>query len=446
MRFLKLTALAVSGLMVLSFSASTMAQDHPLGMEDRAKIRDAWLMDRLENVVPALMEREGIDAWVLIAREYNEDPVVKTMLPATWLGARRRMVLMFLNHGGERGVERIAASRYDVGEYFKGSWNPEETPNQWDRVRDILVKFNPTKIGLNISEDWQHADGLTYNEHTRFVGAIGPKLASRIVSAEKVAVGWLETRTAMEMKVYPEIMAEAKAIIAEGFSNKVIVPGKTTTNDIVWWFRDRIRAQGYITWFHPSVDIQRSKADHKKYGTTAANPGPIQPGDVIHCDFGITYLGLNTDTQQMGYVLRPDERDVPAGIKKALLNGNKVQDALTRNIKTGRTGNEILAQALKEAREEGLRPSIYTHPIGFHGHAAGTTIGMWDKQGGVPGDGDYPMHPNTAYSIELSSTSTVPEWDGNDLRIALEEDGFYTGSSFRYINKRQTKYHLIKSK
>ena len=235
-------------------------------------------------------------------------------------------------------------------------------------------------------------------------------------------------------------------IIKEGFSSKVVTPGVTTTDDLVWWFRQKLTSLGLITWFHPSVAIQRSDStsfEHLRSFSNRPKDDVVQPGDLLHVDFGITYLRLNTDCQQHAYVLKPGETDAPASIKKAFSNSNRLQDILTSNFKTGRTGNEILLASLQQAKSEGINPSIYTHPLGFNGHAAGPTIGMWDMQQGVPGSGDYKLYPKTAYSIELNSGTFIPEWK-KEIRIMLEEDGYFDGSGFRYIGGRQQNLHIIK--
>lgn len=417
--------------------------EHIKPLREQAEIHDRVLRHRLDTLIPELMRREGIDAWVIIGREYNEDPILRTMLPATWLNARRRTVLLFIDHGDARGVERLAAARYAVGDLFPGAWNPEEQPDQWARIAELLNEADPARIALNYSDDYALADGLTFSESEALRSALPRRLERRLVSAEELAVGWLETRTEMEMDLYGEVMDVALAIIAEGFSAEVVKPGETSTSDLAWWFRQRVNDLGLKTWFHPSIEVERSDRSLAEIADQDLNPELLYRGDHIHIDFGITYLGLQTDTQQNAYVLREDESALPESLAFALREGNRLQDVLTDNFQVGRTGNEILSMSRREAQEAGLNPIIYTHPIGLHGHAAGTTIGMWDQQGGVAGSGERPLHANTAYSIELTALVDVPEWSSAPMRMKLEEDGFYDGNEFRYIRPRQTSYYLI---
>ena len=418
-----------------------------LSLRERAEVIDRWLERRLETVVPEIMRREGVDLWIVAAREYNEDPVIETMLPATWMAARRRTVLILHDPGPGQPIERLAAARYDIGP-FPRAWDPEQQPDQWGRVAEIVAERDPGRIALDRSGTFALADGLTGTEYDALMAALPPMYRNRVVSAERLAIGWLETRTSEEMEVYPQIVRIAHRIIAEGLSSQVIQPGVTTTEDVVWWYRERIVELELDTWFQPSVSVQRRQTAPGASGESADFSAPpdedvIRPGDLLHVDFGITYLRLNTDTQQHAYVLRPGETDAPEGLKRALAVGNRLQDALTENFKAGRSGNDILKGALAQARAEGIDATIYTHPIGFHGHAAGPTIGLWDQQGGVAGRGDYPLFANTAYSIELNAAVTVPEWGGETVRIRLEEDAFFDGDSVWYIDGRQTALWLI---
>ncbi|HAA20570.1 MAG TPA: Xaa-Pro aminopeptidase [Cytophagales bacterium] len=419
------------------------SQSVVLSMRERAAIEDRWLENRMKTVMPMLMEREGIDMWILIAREYNEDPVLKTMLPATWLNARRRTMLVIYNPGDGKPLETLAIARYNVGAVFQSVWDKEQQPDQWARLMEVIEERKPKKIGINESDYFATADGLTATEKGLFMDRLPKKYQDRVVSAERLSIGWLETRTPEEMVVYEQICRIAHEIIAEGFSETVIQPGITTTDDVVWWYRDRIRERGLVTWFHPTVDVQRKDPDEGLYNfSNRPDRVVIMPGDLVHVDFGITYLGLNTDTQELAYVLRPGEQDAPQYLKDALKEGNEVQDCLTMQFATGTTGNEALLAAIAEAKGRGFIPQIYTHPIGYHGHGAGPAVGMWDAQGGVPGTGDYPIYPNTAYSIELNARVFVKEWD-KEIRVMLEQEAFFDGEKVVYIDGRQTEYLLI---
>ena len=412
-----------------------------LTQREQALAIDEILEDRLRNLLPELMRREGFDMWVIMSREYNEDPVIKTLLPATWHAARRTTMLVVYDPGAGKELEYWAVARYDVGKVFKRAWDPEHQPDQWAQLGKIISERNPKKLGVNKAPYYGHADGLTSNDYDHLMKSIDPSLQSRVVSAEKLAVSWLETRTEKEMVLYPQICRIAHQIIQEGFSEAVIQPGVTTTEDVVWWYRERIKELKLDTWFHPSVSVQRGESD--VIFLKRPQPVVIMPGDLLHVDFGITYLRLNTDTQQHAYVLKAGEKDAPTYLKEALSKGNQLQDFLTNNFAVGKTGNQILADARKQAIAAGLTPSIYTHPIGYHGHAAGTTIGQWDMQNGVPNTGDYPMHTRTAYSIELNVTTRIEPWK-KDIQIMLEEDGFFDDAGkFRYIDGRQRELLII---
>lgn len=414
-------------------------------MQERAEVIDRWLEERVKTVLPAIMRRAEIDMWIIIAREYNEDPVIKTLLPATWQSARRTTILVAYDPGQGKALETFGISRYNTGDIFKTLWNKEQQPDQWKALADIIAEKNPKKIGINKSKTFALADGISSTHYDKLMEVLPKKYQSRVVGAENVAIGWLETRTESEMVVYQNIVRMAHQIIAEGFSEKVIQPGITTTDDVVWWYRDRIRELGFTAWFHPSVSIQRADPesfDHLRSFSERPDQQTINPGDLVHVDFGITYLRLNTDTQQHVYILKAGEKSPPDFLNDAFKVGNRVQDILTSNFKTGRSGNEILKATLDQCATENIKGVIYTHPIGFHGHAAGTTIGLWDQQGGVPGKGDYPLYENTAHSIELNASVYIEEWK-KDIRIMLEEDAFFDGKSVQYIDGRQTKLMVL---
>ncbi|MEM6475597.1 MAG: M24 family metallopeptidase [Pseudomonadota bacterium] len=408
-----------------------------LSHRDRVPVIDGIIAERLDTLIPQIMAEEGVDLWLLMAREYFEEPVVGSMLDAKSMAARRRTILIFHDPGDGAPVERLTVSRYGLAGLFEPAWTPEEQPDQWQAVADIIAARDPAKIAINYSDFTAFGDGMTLSQYRAMTAALPEKYRERIVSGETLSIRWLETRTQSEMEIYPGIVRIAHAIIGEALSNTVIEPGVTTAADVQWWYRERLSGLGLTPWFHPSIGIQREGAEGMLRGDVV-----IMPGDLLWTDFGITYLRLNTDTQHLAYVLKPGETEVPAGLANGLANSNRVQDILTANMKVGLTGNKVLAAARAQAIAEGLDPSIYTHPIGTHGHGAGTAIGFWDNQEADP-RGNYKLRANTAWAIELTSYADVPEWGGQRVDFRTEEDAFFDGETVRYLDGRQTEITAI---
>jgi len=374
----------------------------------------------------------------MVTREYNNDPVFESMSPFATYSSRRRTILVFHDRGEGMGVERLSIGRFD----YDGLFDVVRTHNdgQYEGLRQVVEERNPQSIGINVSQYWNHADGLTANERDNLVEALGPEFSSRLTSAEMLAVGWLEVKLPEETDQYRFVMRIAHQVIAEAFSNQVIVPGVTTNQDVVWWMRQRVAEMGLGAWFHPSVNVQR------RGGLPEAGPRGtvIERGDLLHTDFGIIGVGFSTDTQHNAYVLLPGETDAPEGLKEGLRQANRLQDLTMMHGPAGATGNEALTGALAQARQEGMNPTIYCHAIGYHGHGAGPPIGMTDYQDGVPVRGDYVLRPNTWHSIELSARYAVPEWDGQEVRFALEEDAALLEDGWDWVDGRQTSFYLIR--
>lgn len=440
------------GLMVGMQVASLSAQTPPPlpKLREQAAIQQEWLKLRLERVLPTLMRRYGVQMWLVICREYNEDPVFFSLVSATQFAARRRTIYVFFDRGEQEGVERLALGGGAQGGLYTVYRDPEVEnrelwgQGQWALLKKLIEERQPKTIAVNISSTHAFSDGLSASEREQLEDALGEKWKSRFVRAENLPLDYINIRLPEMLPVYRQMMEIAHALIKRAFSNEVITPGKTTNDDIVWWLRQQVNDMGLGTWFHPTVRVQRPGMP---FGSILSERGEtvIERGDVLHVDFGITAMRLNTDTQHMGYVLKAGEKEVPAGIKKALANTNRMQDILLEKIRPGKSGNEALAEALAAIKDAGLNGTIYSHPIGDHGHGAGPLIGLWDRQQGVPGRGDVPILSSTWFSIELSGQTEIPEWGGQALWVGQEEDALVDATGkVGWVLKRQTDYHLVK--
>ncbi|MHB1222524.1 MAG: M24 family metallopeptidase [Gemmatimonadaceae bacterium] len=451
-------SLALGAQQVVAARDTATAARRPFGtLRDQAERQQRWLAQRLDSVLPALMREHGVDMWVVPMREYNEDPVFVALVSPTTFAARRRTIYVFHDRGAGRGVERLALGGTSQGGLYetRAAARPADGPaggaanrraelwgeEQWKLLRDVVSERAPRRIAIDVSRTHAFSDGLTAGEHDALRASLGPETAARLVPAERLPLDMLTVRLPDEAAAFRDLNREAWSIIETAFSRDVVTPGVTTTDDVVWWMRQRLADLGLGTWFQPSVSVQRQGWTDQRLGESPV----IQRGDVLWCDFGLTALRLNTDTQHMGYVLRDGESEPPPGLVAALGRANRLQDIVLAELRPGRTGNEVLAASRARMTAEGIDGTIYSHPIGLHGHGAGPLIGLWDYQSGVPGRGDVPVLRDGWFSIELQATSPVPEWGGQPVRAAQEEDVVLGPDGVpRWAFGRQTRFHLVR--
>ncbi len=448
---------------VVSAAQPQPQPQHPLGtLREQAAMQQDWLKKRLDTFLPALMRKHGIDLWVIPLREYNEDPVFSAIVAPETFAARRRTIYVFFDKCAAAGtapsascVERIALGGTSQGGVFEARrsmraaasnvgrgqqaelWGDE----QWIALKGVIEERNPRVIGIDRSTVFAFSDGLSSGELQGMSTALGEKWTSRFKDAEGLPLELVAVRLQEEEVFFRRMQELVWSLTQTMFSSAVVTPGKTRTSDLVWWWRQRVNDLGLGTWFQPSVDVQRNGATAEQIGDDPV----IQRGDVLHCDVGITVARLNTDTQHLAYVLKPGEADAPEGLRRALANANALQDIVMDELRPGRTGNDILGASLSRMKAKGIDGSVYSHPIGLHGHGAGPLIGLWDYQDGVIGRGEAKVIPSMWWSIELQATTPVPEWDGQAVRMAQEEDAIIGAvGRIRWALRRQDKLFLIR--
>lgn len=423
---------------------------HPLPpLREQARIQQDWALQRVTEVIPMLMREHGVDMWLLSMQEYGEDPVFWAIKAPTTFAARRRSIYVFFDRGPGQELERLALGGGSQGGVFEAYQSSRPSPRgdqaelvgdeQWRLLRELVEDRDPEVIAVNMDEDWAFADGLGAGEREALQRALGPTYLSRLKRVPRLAVEFIAHRLPDMMPAYLEREETVHAIISQAFSNAVITPGVTTTEDVQWWLREKVQELGMTTWFHPSVDVQRAGEIPSSGGSVV-----IQPGDLLWTDFGTVAMNLHTDTQHLGYVFRPGETEVPAGLRQCMAASNRMQDIVLSEMEVGRTGNEILARARATMEDEGINGTIYNHPIGDHGHGAGPLIGRWDAQEGVPVRGEIPLRASTWHSIELQARYAIPEWGGKEASCRQEEEAFVAEDGTRHwVYPRQTKFHLV---
>ncbi len=398
--------------------------------QEQLEIQEKWTIKRLDQLLPALMKELDIDMWMVACREYNEDPVFRSLMPPKERSARRLSVLIFYLDGST--LERVHTFNYDIEGFYKGIAENSQEP--LDGALKYIQSRNPNKIAINISQDFAFGDGLSQGLYKKICDLFPKELQAKFCSAENLCIRWLETRLDEEMEIYHRVNSLAHEIIAETFSPERVYPSITTSQDLEWYMLERITSYGLAYWFPPDVYIHRK-------GETVS--GLIKRGDILHCDMGLEYFGLQSDTQRLAYCLEIGSNQPPKGLRDAFKLGNKFQDIVASKFKIGKTGNQIFTESINEAHANGIDGALYTHPIGIHGHGAGPIIGLYDKQEEIPVRGDLEIHKNTCYALELNIKAQIPEYDNIKEGINLEQTVGFDGEKLIYFDGRQETFLLI---
>jgi len=432
----------------ISFSQTRDIDKAILTQRQQTELYNKNLEWKLDSVLPALMRRENIEMWIIICFENSEDPVYRTLTTRPLDNARRLSVLIF--HDTPQGFKKLsatwhgaAASGYMYESIFTDKSNGAD--GQFKAVADYIKKTDPESIGINYNnetiDDFSHANGLSHFHYEKLYSSLDSKYRTRLVSAKNVVIGWYETRTPWEISFFRHMTGIAHDLIKEFFSNAVITPDVTTTDDVSWWIAERIKTLKLDYWFLPDIEINRSAENKSKYGK---DDNVIRRGDLLHCDVGISYMGLTTDMQHNAYVLNMGETDAPAGIIALFEKGKKFQDLCLPEMTEGKTGNEILKAVLDKGKKEGLNPVMYSHPVNYFGHGSGMTIGVTENQKFLKGTGEYKLYDNTTYALEFSVSASVPEWKNEVVRLGVEENIVFKKGKATFADGRQEKLYIIK--
>lgn len=425
------------------FSQNAVIPPMPKLLDQRQQmdVREQWLMKRLGSLLLPMMKRHGIEMWLVVNEEFNSDPVTEHIVPPIPIVGRRD-IFIFIDQG--QRIERIAMLRYDE-ERLRNHYRfvMPARDKFGEELRKIVDARQPKTIALNIGGSRGQQSGLSHDSYRFLVDALGAENEKKFVSAANFLTDFFDTRLPEELVEYEKAVLATDIITRRAFSSEVIKPGKTTVGDVRWWMIEQVNKLGLSIWFQPDLRIQRKQTETGTTGqflSTAKEAEIIRRGDLLHVDFGLNYMGLSTDWQKHAYVLNTGERDAPAGLKAALKNTNKLQDAFVSTARVGMTGGEVYTQTMAEMKLQNIEAMIYSHPLGFHGHGLGPSIDFRCTIGG----GGNRILPGSFMSIELNTSTIVPEWNNQKVTIMAEDDAVMTSSGYKFIRPRQTSFYIIR--
>ena len=437
-------AFAASPRVLAQESKSVEALPRLLSVREQQEVRERWLRTRLDTMLLPMMRRHKVKMWIVVNEEFHPDPVTAHIAPPIPYQGRRDFFI-FTDRGTDK-LERIALVRYSE-EHLKNFFEVVNPPGREiaGTLRKLVEERKPEAIALNTGGTRGATGGLTHDAYNFLSETLGPELAKRFVPAAPLIVEYMDTRLPDELEHYRAAVEVTDILTRRALSNEVITPGKTTVGDVRFWFLQQVNQLGLDVWFQPDLRVQRRSTETTmlhQFLDVAPEATVIERGDVLHIDCGVNYMGLSTDWQKMAYVLRPGEQDAPAGLKRALTNTNRLQDALFKFIKAGAFGHEVYEATMAEMKRAGIEAMIYSHSVGNQGHALGASIDFRRPAAGAPAE--PPFREGSYTSIELNTSTAVPEWGGQKATIMMEDDAYLTPQGMQWFRPRQTAFYLIR--
>jgi len=408
-------------------------------------VREQWLVKRHEMILP-MMRAHGIDMWIVVNEEFHDDPLTQYIAPPRpYAGNRDYFVFV---DTGDKGLRKIAITGFSEENLKKFFESPDE-PRPADKVLpELYEQYKPKKIALSYGARRGVERSITYDTYNLIAEKMGSDAAQHFVPAADLIEDYLDTRIPEEFATYTAMVQLTDSLTRRSLSSEVIHPGKTTVGDVRRWLYDQLWENRVGTWFQPDLRVQRkSKKNDTSRGflAVASEETVIERGDVVHLDFGITYMGLNTDWQKMAYVLLPGEKDAPPGLKNAMKNTNTLQDALTHTARPAKLASEVYSQTMDEMKQKGIEAQIYSHPIGNQGHGLGPSIDFRSTQrSDIGATAAKPLRKGAYLSVELNTQTAVPEWDGQKVYIMMEDDAYLTDEGYKFFIPRQEAFYLVK--
>ena len=433
--------------MPVSVAPVTAAGTALLPWSEQITIREGWLVKR-HALLLAMMRRHSIGMWIVVNEEFHDDPLAQFVAPPRPYTGNRD-IFVFVD-GGDQGLKKFAITGYTEENLSRFFDAPTTEPRPaGPTLRALYDTWKPQTIGLGISGRRGQTRSLGHDAYLFIADAVGPEGAAKFVSASDLIEEYLDTRLTDEMEHYRAAVAVTEAIVKRALSPDVITAGRTTVGDVRRYLYDALWSAGVRTWFQPDLRVQRASGDiatSRGFLAVAPEATVIEPGDLVHIDFGISYMGFDTDWQKMAYVLKPGEDAPPPGLRAALANTNTLQDAvMLRHARPGMTGGAVFRATMAEMKERSIEAMVYSHPIGTQGHGMGAGIDFRAANRSDTTALNSRLRLGSYISIELNTATAVPEWGGKKVFVMMEDDAYLTPEGFRFFRPRQEAFYLIPS-
>jgi Xaa-Pro aminopeptidase len=413
-----------------------------LSWSEQTKVREEFL-ERRHAALLALMRKHQLDWWIVVNEEFHDDPLAQAIAPPRPY-AGNRDYFVFID-AGDKGLRRVAITGFSEESVARFFESPSE-PRPADQVLpELYAAYAPKRIGLGISGRRGVMRSLTHDTYNQLSKILGPEATQRFVGVEAFVEEYLDTRLPEENAYYEPAVHLTEVLARRALSREAITPGRTTVGDVRRFLYDALWTAGVRTWFQPDLRVQRKgRPNPTSRGFLAVEPEStvIEPGDLLHVDFGISYMGWDTDWQRMAYVLRPGETDVPAGLKRALANTGTLQDALMSRARAGMDSGDLYTATMDAMKEKGIEAMIYCHPLGNQGHGLGPSIDFRATRRGETGP--RPLRPHSWVSIELNTATSVPEWEGQKVFVMQEDPAWLGEAGYTFFRPRQRELYLIR--
>lgn len=431
-----------SFLLLLVFSSSLLSQVKDFSFNESYSLWQSIRKERIEKLLPAAMNEAGIDSWIVICRENNNDPLAihvggeNAGGTAAFLFFLRgdKVHSVAISPSGEARALKDVGLQNEVMEIERGS-------NVWNEVKKLIEKFNPVKIGINNSER-NLSDGLSYTQRVEMEKELGAEISAKFVSADPIVVNWLSVKLPAEIDIMRKAARLTEQIQIEAY--KTVIPGKTKDADVARYIKKRMKELGVEDAWQPDQNPNVNSGVDR--GHSHSTDKVIQPGDIIQTDHGIKVYGVwVTDIQRFAYVLKPGEKVAPPEVQKRWENAKRGSRIVVETMKPGIEGFYVDKAQRDWMKQQGSLPVMWStgHPVGYVAHDVGPSLGGAQRSDKPSGSSAFKLKPGQVFAYDGFFCWYIDDTKTETKTISVEEMAVVTETGAEYLILPQEELILI---